>query len=324
MTSLLPASLSQDSSVNNRRVVTFCSSGNLDGDLVLPDNTELIIRDFAYVKCGNLTLGRNSLLWIESGTLKVSESCVLSLGEGSRLDARGGTLDLTGARCNLKPGSTLMLSDYPVKGGVLAGGWATLPVSELGGDYELHRYRCYLQAPIAKVFDGTEFEGRWDMDRAYPQWFADADCDDWSGPINKAIDLKGSGEVFLPGGFYYVKSTIRVRVGIQLIGDPGVSLKHSEVDNIGGVDVTPTVIIPIQNIATTSPSEGASTLNHGFSKGIVIAVNIDSASLAWGNTYAPGEGATDEKKLENWKKRIRLLLLRMGRHGRSDIRCPVQ
>ena len=202
MDAMRPISMSINYVGSNRYL--FQSDETFNDNIELPDNTEIILRNDAHVSCGNLTLGRNSLICIESGVLTVKAGCKLTLGEGSRLDARSGVLDLVGARCDIRPESTLMLSDYPVRGGTLAGGWGAIPVSWDNGDYKFHKYRSYLQAPISRVFDGTEFVGHWDMDRAYPQWFADADCDDWSEPINKAIDLKGSGEVFLPAGIYYV------------------------------------------------------------------------------------------------------------------------
>ena len=299
MDAMRPISMSINYVGSNRYL--FQSDETLNDNIELPDNTEIILRNDAHVSCGNLTLGRNSLICIESGVLTVKAGCKLTLGEGSRLDARSGVLDLVGARCDIRPESTLMLSDYPVRGGTLAGGWGAIPVSWDNGDYKFHKYRSYLQAPISRVFDGTEFVGHWDMDRAYPQWFADADCDDWSEPINKAIDLKGSGEVFLPAGIYYVKRTIRVRVGIQLVGEAGMNLNYGEVNSIG-TDVNATVIVPIQTVSTTAPSAGASTLTHRFARGIVIAVNLQSQYLIVGDSYEPATGNTEEEKYNNWKK----------------------
>lgn len=105
---------------NNRYVLSsdYC----INVDITLPDATELIICNNARIDCRNLTLGDHSLIRIESGTLAVASKCTLILGKNSKLDARNGTLDLTDARCELRTGGTLMLSDYPIKGGTLAAG----------------------------------------------------------------------------------------------------------------------------------------------------------------------------------------------------------
>ena len=73
------------------------------------------------------------------------------------------------------------------------------------------------------------------IDRAYPQWFGcltyttlkdynislNALCD--AGfYINKAILMKQMGEVFLPKGFYIIKTPIDMTDGIQLVGEAGM------------------------------------------------------------------------------------------------------
>jgi len=83
-------------------------------------------------------------------------------------------------------------------------------------------------APITQIFDVTlNVTGSWEINRSYPQWFgaiaatsqsAAVDC---AAAINKAILMKSTGEVFMPRGVYRVDSTIRVRAGIVLRGDPG-------------------------------------------------------------------------------------------------------
>ena len=86
-----------------------------------------------------------------------------------------------------------------------------------------------VEAPITQIFgDTVTASGYWHIDRAYPQWF-DAvagtqsyyasDPHDCSVAINKAVEMKMSGEVFLPAGVYLVSHTIRLRHGINLIGD---------------------------------------------------------------------------------------------------------
>ncbi len=292
---------------NNRYVLSsdYC----INVDITLPDATELIICNNARIDCRNLTLGDHSLIRIDSGTLAVASGCTLTLGENSRLDARNGTLDLTDARCELRTGGTLMLSDYPVKGGILAGGWATLTDSAndqiiAASDIEFHACRSYLCAPIAKVFDATVFEGRWDMDRAYPQWFADADCDDWSVPINQAIRLKCSGEVHLPAGTYKVKHSINVTAGIRLIGEnlyyhSKKTVKEAH-NNIGSI------IVPVPltaSMASGAQNTGRPVIKHGFSMGCVITVNINPDILAEtidGSTVTNSQNNTIPNKQSFW------------------------
>ncbi|QQR08491.1 hypothetical protein [Muribaculum intestinale] len=259
---------------NDNRVLLSCS-GSIQDNMTIEDGVEIIICNNAIIECRNLTLGRNSLLRIESGSLIVASGCVLTLGENSRLDARGGTLNLTGARCNLKSGGTLLLSDFPVKGGILAGGWAAENDSLINSeDYHAFQHmRSYLDAPICKAFDGTEFKGRWDMDRAYPQWFADAGCDDWSVPINKAIALKTTGDVFLPAGLYYVKHTILVTMGIRLIGENGTQEVKPGLNPVCStvLEPRPTVVKLMPPIPSNVARPSIST---GFSHGVVVAVNV--------------------------------------------------
>ena len=92
-----------------------------------------------------------------------------------------------------------------------------------------------VEAPITQIFgDTVTASGYWHIDRAYPQWF-DAvagtqsyyasDPHDCSVAINKAVEMKMSGEVFLPACVYLVSHTIRLRHGINLIGDSATRTK---------------------------------------------------------------------------------------------------
>ena len=95
-----------------------------------------------------------------------------------------------------------------------------------------------VEAPITQIFgDTVTASGYWHIDRAYPQWF-DAvagtqsyytdNPHDCSVAINKAVEMKMSGEVFLPAGVYLVSHTIRLRHGINLIGDSATRTKIDE------------------------------------------------------------------------------------------------
>lgn len=95
-----------------------------------------------------------------------------------------------------------------------------------------------LKAGAEQIFgDGLEVTGPWITDRSYPQWFDQLagkqkgvhafdqsitnykDLHDCSEAINKAIRLKGVGEVFLPTGNYYICHPIKLPIGITLVGE---------------------------------------------------------------------------------------------------------
>ncbi len=103
-----------------------------------------------------------------------------------------------------------------------------------------------VEAPITQIFgDTVTASGYWHIDRAYPQWFdavagtqsygaaAPHDC---SVAINKAVEMKMSGEVFLPAGIYLVSHTIRLRHGINLIGDSATRTKYTQYNVKTGED----------------------------------------------------------------------------------------
>ncbi len=108
-----------------------------------------------------------------------------------------------------------------------------------------------VEAPITQIFgDTVSAKGYWHIDRAYPQWFDavvgtqsydTANPHDCSVAINKAVEMKMSGEVFLPAGVYLVSHTIRLRHGINLIGDSATRTKYYVKDKTTGEDkpVTP-------------------------------------------------------------------------------------
>ena len=120
------------------------------------------------------------------------------------------------------------------EGGMIAGalsGGSEQPLTLVGNFTSV-------EAPITQILgDTVTASGYWHIDRAYPQWF-DAvagtqsyytdNPHDCSVAINKAVEMKMSGEVFLPAGVYLVSHTIRLRHGINLIGDSATRTKISE------------------------------------------------------------------------------------------------
>lgn len=87
-------------------------------------------------------------------------------------------------------------------------------------EIEIKGFNTRLEAPICTIFGkGINVVGSWDIDRAYPQWFELGDSNDWSLPINKAINMKEFGEVFLKSGIYEVYNSIKIPRWIHLMGE---------------------------------------------------------------------------------------------------------
>ena len=130
-------------------------------------------------------------------------------------------------------GGVTLVFDGGMIAGALSGG-SEQPLTLVGNFTSV-------EAPITQIFgDTVAASGYWHIDRAYPQWF-DAvvgtqsyntgNPHDCSVAINKAVEMKMSGEVFLPAGVYLVSHTIRLRHGINLIGDSATRTKIDK-DNI--------------------------------------------------------------------------------------------
>ena len=203
-----------------------------------PDNARIIISDNAEVTFSALTIGSgctfvlgqfcsvtinttatvgsNAQIILQPGsTLTVASGASLQLSTSCLLDITLGKLILNGSTpLNLGSESILRIGNIPISGsGKISG-------PKFAEDYVIQKY-AFLEAKCTFVFDGVDIDGNWHMDRAYPQWFASPGCDDWSTPINKAIELKRTGEVFLQRGLYPTKHSIRVRYGIELAGENG-------------------------------------------------------------------------------------------------------
>ena len=188
--------------------------------ITLGNNCTLVIGEFANLIIGNgkATTGSNCKIILEPGsTLKIEGNSSLTLGNESLLNCKNGNLILcdNDSRLNLSADCTLSLGVIPVSGS------GTIAAPEYGELKEEQHEYAFLDAPCAYIFNEVKVTGMWHIDRAYPQWFAAPGCDDWSGPINKAITLKRTGEVFLQRGLYPTKHSIRVRYGIELTGENG-------------------------------------------------------------------------------------------------------
>lgn len=188
---------------------------------VLKNNCTLVIGDFATVTIPNgiqATTGANCKIILGSGSaLQIDTNASLTLGTGSLLDCKNGSLNLsedTTSTLFLSKDCTLSLGNFPVTGN------GTIAAPPCVNNAHNQRY-AFLDAPCSFIFNGVSVTGMWNIDRAYPQWFAQPGCEDWSAPINKAIAMKRTGEVFLKSGLYPVAHSIRVTYGIELIGESG-------------------------------------------------------------------------------------------------------
>ena len=123
-------------------------------------------------------------------------------------------------------------------GGMIAGALVALDDEQIEQPLKLVGNFTSVEAPITQIFgDTVSAKGYWHIDCAYPQWFdavvGTQSCDtanphDCSVAINKAAEMKMSGEVFLPAGVYLVSHTIFLRHGINLTGDSATRTKYSQ------------------------------------------------------------------------------------------------
>lgn len=242
-----------------------------------PDNARIIISDNAEVSFSALTIGSgctfvlgqfctvtinatatvgsNTQIILQPGsTLTVASGASLQLSTSCLLDVTLGKLILNGSTpLNLGSESILRIGNIPISGS------GTISGPEFVENYVIQKF-AFLEAKCTFVFDGVDIDGNWHMDRAYPQWFASPGCNDWSTPINKAIELKRTGEVFLQRGLYPTKHSIRVRYGIELVGENGFSSNPGKGSNS---DLLGTTIVANKNSSSCS----------NFQSGYMVLVN---------------------------------------------------
>ena len=242
-----------------------------------PDNARIIISDNAEVSFSALTIGSgctfvlgqfctvtinatatvgsNTQIILQPGsTLTVASGASLQLSTSCLLDVTLGKLILNGSTpLNLGSESILRIGNIPISGS------GTISGPEFVENYVIQKF-AFLEAKCTFVFDGVDIDGNWHMDRAYPQWFASPGCNDWSTPINKAIELKRTGEVFLQRGLYPTKHSIRVRYGIELTGENGFSSNPGKGSNS---DLLGTTIVANKNSSSCS----------NFQSGYMVLVN---------------------------------------------------
>lgn len=161
----------------------------------------------------------------------------------------GGQLTLSGATLKCLQGSSIY-----VMGGELLLDKGHIALAEnthmsidgsiIDGTGSITANKTTLSAPIRQIFaQSIQVKGKWIIDKAFPQWFTESKTIDWSTAINKAIVMKGAGEVFLPRGVYPIAHTLYVHYGIKLVGEPG----RKEKSTYRGYDHNCTILTPAKN-----------------------------------------------------------------------------
>lgn len=161
-----------------------------------------------------------------------------SLPSNSRIYLMG-TLTVNGT-LNLGRGSSLNFGD----GGFVAGA-GSLIADE-----------AKLDAPLQYIFAETiNISGYWQIETAYPQWFTSqspfsyfinntnntvnpnvsSSTFDWAIPIQRAIDMKVCGTVFIPKGVYTVSKMIKIPSGIKLQGANGININSMQLKGGGTI-----------------------------------------------------------------------------------------
>lgn len=224
---------------------------------VLPDNSQICVIGNGHLqfKNSNITCGQNGGLYVVGGKMSLMNSKI-KMGNGfSLIEGELGIISLQNSTLSLGERSIMTINGRALEGSG----------SKIEGN------STSLVAPIKKIFSkGVDVGGKWIIDRAYPQWFEDNSKANWAIAINKAIKMKGTGEVFLPRGQYTISSSIYVSYGIKLVGETGrdTDTPNSDYTNI-------------------IPSTGATSFNGGYmmlvnikhqdSNGKEIEVNQESA-----------------------------------------------
>jgi len=201
----LPSSPAQWKANTNYKVTT---TKNISSNASLPENAVICIASNGALNMSKstLTCGNNTAIYVVGGKLNLSTSTIKTGNGFIFTEGELGTINLQSSTINLGKNSI-----FTINGKAINGTNSTIEANS-----------ATFVAPIKKVFSqGINVTGKWIMDRAYPQWFEDNSNANWANAINKAIMMKGTGEVFLPRGRYSITSSIYVNFGIKLVGEAG-------------------------------------------------------------------------------------------------------
>ena len=242
---------------DNSRIYVQPNNSVTANDFTLGNNCTLVIGKFANMTIAcKATTGSGCEIILESGsTLQINTTASLTLDKETHLNCKNGSLMLYAADSYLclSADCTLSLGVIPVSGS------GTIIAPKYTEDANEQGY-AFLDAPCAYIFNGVKVTGMWHINRAYPLWFAAPGCDDWSVPINNAIEMKRTGEVFLQRGLYPTKHSIRVRYGIELTGENGFISNPGKGSNS---DLLGTTIVANNNSSSYS----------NFQSGYMVLVN---------------------------------------------------
>ena len=133
--------------------------------------------------------------------------------------------------------------------------------------------RTRIVAPPEQIFSADlTVGGTWEIERAFPQWFGaksyptyNSTFTDSAPAIKNAILMKGTGEVFLPRGYYRVDSCIDVKAGITLLGETGG--RDQEIPNNSGLYYARGTILM-----------AGSTMLSNYTDGYMMRINVSNGS----------------------------------------------
>lgn len=129
-----------------------------------------------------------------------------------------------------------------------------------------------LIAPLSVIFGkNIEVDGYWNIEYSSPLWFEPVNrptrtdgtmlVADYADCINRAIEMKLSGDVYLPAGFYHISKPIKIPQGVTLRGDAGqlYSPQATIIAPLGTVRQTGSYDVPIN-----AGSDSLLRYNHDF------------------------------------------------------------
>ncbi len=161
----------------------------------------------------------------------VEENSVVRIINGAKLTIDGDAgltnklhLIIEDGSVVIESGMTLTVGDG-VEITISATGW-------IEGGGTLNGKFAHISAPMRQVFYGKlDVTGFWTNERVYPQWFGAVAYDSetqlnpvyCSDAIVRAAKMAGTGEVFIPRGYYYLDKSIDLDCGVTISGETGLT-----------------------------------------------------------------------------------------------------
>lgn len=212
------------------------------------NGTTIVISEDTVLSPINARLEDLTIVISNGATLTCAQT--MSFNSGTHIDVQNGKL-LIAANVSLKENSQIDITKgcVEIQAGkrLTIGRYSSVEIHALGlidGAGVLRGNQAVVTAPVRMVF-GSDLtvEGNWNNARVYPQWFGavgyatinDTENEaavDSAVAINKAIQMKCIGEVFVPRGFYRISSVVDMKMGIELVGETGFD-RQADTDGSG-------------------------------------------------------------------------------------------